>query len=192
MDLYQWIKQHVSVWQHRHLVEDTGTLSPWELLLWALVWAFMCRASCSLVELWRFMPRISFCQGYVLKRIEMLQLARCQAKPKDWYHDILWLYITRRTSCSRVVTSFGMNFVVTIPANSSFMVLNNWMRVLSNLVCLPKSSGGTRKVVNSMHPVDCFLLQIFQATSRSGKFMISRDQAKQNRRKLWVKETVVL
>lgn len=88
--IYQWIKQHVSVWQHRHLVEDTGTLSPWELLLWALVWAFMCRASCSLVELWRFMPRISFCQGYVLKRIEMLQLARCQAKPKDWYHDMIY------------------------------------------------------------------------------------------------------
>ena len=71
--------------------------------------------------------------------------------------------------------SFGMNFVVTVPANASFMALENWIWVLVNLVCLPKSSGGTRKVVNSMHPVDCFLPQIFPSPSRLGKFMISRD-----------------
>ena len=178
------------------LVEDTGTLSPWELLLWALVWAFMCRASCSLVELWRLMPRISFCQGYVLKGIEMLQLARCQAKPKDWYNDILWIMTVYNTSNKLFQTllpvSFGMNFVVTVPANASFMVLNNLIRVLVNLVCSPKSSGGTRGVVNSMHPLDCFLLQIFQSTSRLGKFMIFRDQAKTSRQKFCVKETVVL
>ena len=67
-------------------------LSPWELLLWVLVWAFMSRASCSLAAfVWRDGSnqkhwRLEGVWSYRLVEIEMLQEQQISSISSNTYH----------------------------------------------------------------------------------------------------------
>ena len=103
--IYQWIKQHVSVWQHRHISWGYWYAFSMGNYCFGLWYGHLCAEPP--VPWWSYGD---WCLEYHFAKDMSWRELRCCSWPgvkQNLRIDImiyyeLWLYITRRTSCSRL------------------------------------------------------------------------------------------